>query len=432
MTIANPKTMPTNESSTGLDANPCACCGQPRIYQCPRCGAPYCSVECYKSHSTRCARLFEEEQVRSDLSTVSADLDTQNMMKDILVKLHKQETGEELLLDDSIQGEEDDELVPGVPNGRLEALAKGELQLDDLVDAEVQAIKASMLRDIQVEAWKPWWESEDARDVGLSSDGRRLVQPVDPDEGEEVPSPIPAGPREPIPPLSRLTSKEPSDIILLHVLDVIYWYCLVLRLFNGDIELAGEQLVRVLVEHGSSMPGGKSAQIVAKPNAPARSQGVESVRAFAEGLMDGCEVAGFFTGVAARGISAGVLKDAAAVFSLRRSGVLLALSDVLQTARIVKTLGIPPASVVERKVIFLLSWANERVDGIATLVSSDLVELYEETMSAIKLEAGVDEEGDEEVRLLPATTQVSFKPEVSEISEAAEVSDQAFTHVRTL
>ena len=420
--------MPTN--STGLDANSCAFCGQPRRYQCPRCGAPYCSVECYRSHSTRCARSFEEEQVRSDLSSVSADLDTQNMMKDILVKLHKQGSGEELPWDDLIQGEEDDEVVPGVPNERLEALAKGELQPDDLVDAEVQAIKACMLRDVQIEAWKPWWESEDAREVGLSSDGRRLVQPVHPDD-EEEPSTIPAGPREPIPPLQTLTSKEPSGMILLHVLDVIYWYCLVLRLFNGDVELSGDQLVRVLVEHGRSMSGRKSAQRTSGLNVLAHSRDVESVRSFAEGLMDRCQAAGFFSGVAARGIPAGVLKDVATVFSLRRPGVIIALSAVLQTARVVKTRGIRQASVVERKVIFLLSWANERVDGMATLVSRDLLQLYNETMSAIRLEAGVEEEGDEEL-LLPTMTQLLESEGSGIISEFAEVSDQTLTHIRTL
>ena len=102
---------------------------------------------------------------------------------------------------------------------------------------------------------------EDVREVRLSSDGRRLVRPVVPDEsGDEERSPtIPAGAREPIPPLSRLLSKEPSETILLDVVDVIYWYCLLLRLFNGDVELSGDQLILVLVDHGSSMSEGKSA-----------------------------------------------------------------------------------------------------------------------------------------------------------------------------
>jgi hypothetical protein len=419
--------MPTN-SSSGLEANPsCACCGQPRIYQCPRCGAPYCSVECYKTHSIRCASSFEEEQVRSELCSVSADLDTQNMMKDVLVKLHKQGAGGEIVWGDLIEGEEDDEVVPGVPNERLEALAKGEMQLEDLVDAEVQAIKASMLCDIQVEAWKPWWECEDVRQVRLSSDGRRLVQPVCPDDtSEEELSTLPAGPREPIPPLSSLVSKEPSDTILLHVLDVIYWYCLLMRLFNGDVELSRDQLIRVLLDHGSSMSDVKSAQKSERRYESAHSRSVDSVRAFAEGLMDGCQAAGFFTGVPARGISAGVLKDVATVFSLRRLGVLLALSEVLQTARVVKTGGIRRASVVERKVIFLLSWANERVDAIATLVSSDLIELYDETMSVVKLEAGMEEE--RELRLPTQGSRVLL--ESDQVSD--QVSDQALTHVWTL
>ena len=413
-----PKTMPTN--SREFEATSCACCGQPPIYQCPRCGAPYCSVECYKSHSIRCASSFEEEQVRSELSSVSADLDTQNMMKDILVKLHKQAARGELGWDNLVQGDEDGEddeddedgeVVPGVPNERLKALAKGELRLDDLVDAEVQAIKASMLRDIEVEAWIPWWESEDVREVRLSSDGRRLVRPVVPDEsGDEERSPtIPAGAREPIPPLSRLLSKEPSETILLDVVDVIYWYCLLLRLFNGDVELSGDQLILVLVDHGSSMSEGKSASNSSRYSAPAHTGGVDSVRVFAEGLINRCQAAGFFTGLAARGVSAGVLKDVAVVFSLRRPGVLLALSDILQTARAAKAQGVrwkKACAVVERKLIFLQSWANERIDAIATPMSSDLMDLYNETMSLIKLEAGIEGEVDADGALRLQTTQV--------------------------
>jgi hypothetical protein len=68
---------------------------------------------------------------------------------------------------------------------------------------------------------------------------------------------------------------------------------------------------------------------------------------------------------------------------------------------------------------------------MATLVSRDLLQLYNETMSAIRLEAGVEEEGDEEL-LLPTMTQLLESEGSGIISEFAEVSDQTLTHIRTL
>ena len=61
---------------------------------------------------------------------------------------------------------------------------------------------------------------------------------------------------------------------------------------------------------------------------------------------------------------------------------------------------------MERKLIFLQSWANERIDAIATPVSSDLMDLYNETMSLIKLEAGIEGEVDADGALRLQTTQV--------------------------
>ena len=384
---------------------------------CPRCSAPYCSVDCYRGHSQACAREFAEEHVCEELRSVAADLDTQNMMKDILVKMHKLDAGEFDDDDGDDSGRDSDSdsdkcsgsdggevIVPGVSNARLEAVARGELDVDDLDEAEVRALKVRIMKELQaVDAWVPWWDSGDVRDVRLSSAGTRLVEVVEVDDDEEGKDENSAFPviAEAIPPLSSLTSKEPADVVLLFVVDVLFWYCLVLRAFNGDLELGGDELVRAIAEHSAAMGSGEGSGEGSGASEGRRPDESE-LRAFAEGLLDRCEASGFFDGPAARGVAAGVLNDVATLCSLRRTGVLMGLSDALAAARAAREVAgrRRRATAVERKLVFLLSWANERVDPIASLVGEELVGVYEETMEAVRSREGRDGGEKKDVLLL--------------------------------
>ena len=414
------------KSSAATSVSLCAVCEDASRYVCPRCSAPYCSVDCYRRHSQGCSREFAEEHFREELSSVAADLDTQNMMKDILVKLHKAGLDDDLEgpvglngLDGLCESDEDDwgneeEIVPGVSSARLGALARGELDFDDLNETEVQAITKKMMSDIPVDPWTPWWESRDMREVRLSATGTRLVVEVvenvaktsnvenqgDQDDKDDCVSSVPAGPREPIPPLSSLISKEPSDAILFFIVDVLYWYCLVQRMYNGDLSLGGEELVHMLIKNFKAI-GTDSGNGAMTP-------GCDDLRAFAEGLMDRCEAMGLFSGLDAQGVSAGVLKDVAMVLGLHRTGVLLGLSDVLDVARAVKAhkeVGVGrrrEAMLVERKLVFFLSWANERIDQIASLAGRNLSDVYDAAMERIRclqVDGGSDN-SDESLRIV--------------------------------
>lgn len=47
-------------------------------------------------------------------------------------------------------------------------------------------------------------------------------------------SEIPVGPESPLQPLKQLMRGEPSPLLAVHVIDVLYSYCFTLRLYNGD------------------------------------------------------------------------------------------------------------------------------------------------------------------------------------------------------
>ena len=187
----------------------------------------------------------------------------------------------------------------------------------------------------------------------------------------------------------------------MFVVDVLFWYCLVLRAFNGDLELGGDELVRAIAELSAAMGSGEGSGEGSGASEGRRPDESE-LRAFAEGLLDRCEASGFFDGPAARGVAAGVLNDVATLCSLRRTGVLMGLSDALAAARAAREVAgrRRRATAVERKLVFLLSWANERVDPIASLVGEELVGVYEETMEAVRSREGRDGGEKKDVLLL--------------------------------
>jgi hypothetical protein len=94
-----------------------------------------------------------------------------------------------------------------------------------------------------IEPWDPWWLKPSARTISLSKEGTQLVQPLDKKEAlvslqedleSNQSSEIPPGPESPLPPVSKLSSTEPSPMLAVHLVDILYSYCFTLRLYNGD------------------------------------------------------------------------------------------------------------------------------------------------------------------------------------------------------
>ena len=94
-----------------------------------------------------------------------------------------------------------------------------------------------------IEPWEPWWLKPSARTVSLSQEGTQLVQPLVKEETMDPPlhglesdqsHDIPLGPEMQLPPISKLSSTEPSSLLAVHLVDIIYSYCFTLRLHNGD------------------------------------------------------------------------------------------------------------------------------------------------------------------------------------------------------
>ncbi|XP_042403438.1 zinc finger HIT domain-containing protein 2-like isoform X2 [Zingiber officinale] len=195
-------------------------------YTCPRCNSRYCSLQCYKRHSLRCTESFMRENVMEELKQVQPDDETKRKMVDILKRFHSEEE----------MNSEDDETM--LSEEIIHKVLSGEeIKLEDLSPEEIKHFRrtiASGELSKLIEPWTPWWRKPSARSISLSPEGCQLVKPLDVQSSTVTISEIPVGPESPLQPLKQLMHGEPSPLLAVHVIDVVYSYCFTLRLYNGD------------------------------------------------------------------------------------------------------------------------------------------------------------------------------------------------------
>ncbi|XP_020588912.1 zinc finger HIT domain-containing protein 2, partial [Phalaenopsis equestris] len=204
-------------------------------YTCPRCNTRYCSLECYKRHSLRCTESFMRENVIEELHQIQCCDETRRKMQEILRRVHSEDDKDSDGEDGSILSEET----------VTKFLSGGELKLNDLSPGEIKKFQRAVANGEMsklIEPWHPWWTKPSAASISLGPNGNQLVKQVEEEENLEGPlgtsefsiSEIPAGPENPLPPLHQLSRTEPSPLLSVHLIDIIYSYCFTLRLYNGD------------------------------------------------------------------------------------------------------------------------------------------------------------------------------------------------------
>lgn len=176
------------------------------------------------------------ENVMDELKHMQPEDESKKKMLDIIKRLHLEEEMESDGDDESMLSEE---LIQKVMAGE-------EIKLEDLSDDQIkrfrQALASGELSKM-IEPWTPWWKKTSARSISLSPDGSQLIGQVR-TEDTAIPDPmtdqepsineIPEGPESPLPSLRQLTRAEPSPLLAVHLVDIMYSYCFTLRLYNGD------------------------------------------------------------------------------------------------------------------------------------------------------------------------------------------------------
>ena len=333
-------------------------------------------------------------------------------MEDVLLRLYKQDLGEDDQNDTlptaptptSItpnQGIESEELVGGLPLQRAILLAQGEIAIEDLTPEERESFEREVTAHLKSQVWEPWWEhSEEIRDIQLNERGVKLVAPIIIDEEEEEEDddnnigPPPPPPSAPLPALSTLTSKPPSSLLPMHLVDILFSYCLVMRLFNGQYAADIDDAVATLLEASAVLSTSTSAATTYS-----RAETISSV------LLDSIiRVSGGGTGDKRShvppGFAIGIVSDVASVVKLGRVGVLIALNDVSRMVGVASSSPSPFSTRnstgtrtrggsrhegkqrhVAKKIAFFLSWANEQDNDLWTVLYAGIQKVFEEQRS---------------------------------------------------
>lgn len=210
--------------------------------------------------------------------------------------------------------------------------------------------------ELEIPLWEPWWLGSELASLKLTDQGTPLVTECDTEESAaesfSYKRKAPPLPKVPLPKLMTLSSKPPSGSLAFYLLDIIYSYCLVMRLFNGDC----------------SVDYIDAANVVMVSSVVLRSREIVECRDVTTIL---CRSASLVSGSAAgraevpRSIAVGLMSDVGKIVSLGRSGVLAAIMDlrqILENAKLLRSNIAKSISKAILKLVYYLSYANELPD----------------------------------------------------------------------
>lgn len=244
--------------------------------------------------------------------------------------------------------------------------AGDQINFDDLSVEErkrFQRAVASGELSKMIEPWDPWWLRPSARTISLSKEGTQLVQPLakqeaslltenDPESNQT--SEIPPGPETPLPPVSELSSTQPSPLLAVHLVDIIYSYTFTLRLYNGDWQSDAIGSAMVVLSVSSVLGQGGQPETVLE----ALSYCLEQTCSPAYRNMGGLQ------------FGVGLIDDVASVLTLGSPALLCLLCDLrrlvqagereLKSEKSRRSETRSKLKLAERKIYFMMSWVHEQ------------------------------------------------------------------------
>ncbi|KAM3402739.1 hypothetical protein ACQJBY_006512 [Aegilops geniculata] len=328
-------------------------------YTCPRCNSRYCSLTCYKGHSVQCTESFMRENVTEELKQIQPEDESKRKMLDILRRFHLEEEMESDGEDESMLSEE---LIQ-------KAISGDEIKLEDLSDDEIkrfrQALASGELSKM-IEPWTPWWKNPSAKSISLSHDGSQLIRQISTDDttlsdpmtaSESIIHETPEGPESPLPSLKQLTRAEPSPLLTVHLVDILYSYCFTLRLYNGDWQSDPLGASTVVLSMSKVMGDGAKPETVSE--------------ALTTCIEETCSPAYRHTGGFRFAI--GLVDDIVTILSLGGNAVVCALCDfhrLIQAGESIlkedkvgeteKARSFKKLHAAGRKLFFMTCWAHEQ------------------------------------------------------------------------
>ncbi|KAH7570876.1 hypothetical protein JRO89_XS05G0211300 [Xanthoceras sorbifolium] len=318
----------------------------------------------FSAISRRCTESFMQENVVDEMRQMQSDDETKRKMLDILKRFHSQEEVDSMDENESIISEETIQKVlsDGV------RLNGGQVNFEDLSADEKKLFQRAMASgelSKMIEPWDPWWLKPSARTISLSKQGTQLVQLVSKQEAS-VPSDedlvsnesgeIPPGPETPLCPVSKLSSTEPSPLLAIHLVDIIYSYCLTLRVYNGDWQSDALGSAMMVLTVSSVLGQGRQPETIREALSYCLEQTCSSYK----------HMGGLQFGLA-------IIDDVVSLLSLGGSALVCSLCDLQRLIQAgEKDLKSDKASkfrkseirnklkLAERKIYFIMCWVREQ------------------------------------------------------------------------
>ena len=287
-------------------------------YECPRCAVKYCSVNCYRKHSTRCVKAFATDGQSHLQGVTVSDVDRRQSNR-VLRKLieecdqvHDADNVVDFTNDVCATDDDDVEDVADVLETLAEEIDEGTISLEEALQRlprELVSDFDDMLRDGRIarmlSLWTPWWIND--HDSNL---------PSLPDSTKSMVTPAKA-------------RKLASTLVAHSITAVLCAYCYALRVYNGDWSSDASTFVRLVFEHCGVL---------------ACDERHES---------DECVLQTFVRGCKSTGAAIAAVGDAATIYGGRADWTCRALGDLLHALR-----SCGGRRGVVRKLTFFLAWAS--------------------------------------------------------------------------
>lgn len=325
------------------------------------------------------------ENVMGELHQVQPEAETKRKMLDILKRFHSEE--EDMNCDDDDVDDDEDEDGSMLSEETVQKILSGnEVKFEDLSPEEIKQFRRSVASgDLSklIEPWEPWWRKPSAGTISLSPEGTQLITLLRQEETTTNPetnlSEIPNGPEKPLPPLSQLSRIEPSPLLPVHLVDVLYAYCFTLRLYNGDWKFDPLGAATVVLTISAVLGDNKRPETVGEALSTCLEQTCSPVYRHAVGFRFGV----------------GLIDDIICLLSLGGDALVCLLCDLqrlvqggekmLKSEKMGKSKRAESNRKLrgaERKVYFLMCWVHEQPKDVWTSLAG-IVGLEKASLSAV-------------------------------------------------
>jgi gas vesicle protein len=235
-----------NAQETETTQSRCTVCRQNLSrYTCPRCQIPYCSVDCYRNHTTEnsedvsaCTEAFYQNRVQSirQLETLEHNEDTHKVLnrqyEQSLVSEDEDVSAEELytLLSALEEQQGDDSMTQEQLLSLLSPTLRATFQKD---------LQNGSLQKLVLETWYPWWRRElgNVEDDGDNDESPTTIQ--EPQTTRTSTKTLDERLLQ-IPSFDFIRKSGPAPLLVFNAIDIVYSICWTLRLYHGANNAASQ------------------------------------------------------------------------------------------------------------------------------------------------------------------------------------------------